>query len=53
MCIRDSCYGADSVYAGCALAFREPEMSGTFLVQAVTKKYGHPYTMDLTLRRIA
>lgn len=43
--------GADEVYAGALLEFDLEEFSGVFLVKAVTKNYGHPYTMDLTLER--
>ena len=44
-------FGADSVTAGVLMDFDLTEFSGKFLVTAVTKNYGHPYTMDLTLRR--
>lgn len=43
--------GADEVSAGCLLDFDMREISGHFLVKAVTKNFGDPYTMDLTLER--
>lgn len=45
-------FGADNVTAGVLLYFDLEEFKGTFMVSAVTKQYGHPYTMDMTLRRI-
>lgn len=44
-------FGADNVTSGVLLDFNTAEFSGTFLVQAVSKQYAHPHTMDLTLRR--
>lgn len=46
-------YGADNVTAGVALAFKEAEFTGNFLVTAVTHTYGHPHTMDLTVKRVS
>ena len=45
-------FGSDDVTAGVLLYFELPEFTGTFLVSAVSKNYGHPYTMDMTLRRV-
>lgn len=45
-------FGADNVTAGVLLYFDLSEFSGTFLVSAVSKNYGYPYTMDMTLRRV-
>lgn len=45
-------FGADNVAAGVLLYFDLAEFTGMFLVNAVTKRFGHPYTMDLTLRRV-
>lgn len=46
-------FGADNVQAGVLLYFDMKEFSGTFLVSAVTKNFGNPYTMDLTLKRVS
>lgn len=44
-------HGLDGVQAGVLLRLDLPEVSGTFLVKAVSKSFGTTYTMDMTLRR--
>lgn len=44
-------HGLDAVRAGVLLRLDLAEVSGTFLVKAVSKRFAATYTMDVTLRR--